>query len=87
MSSLIVICLSCYYRFVLLPYYESVPPQVSVVYVQTISSNIARASPQLVSPLVSHVCYRSGPDLFLCGHKFIIACASQLRLVVGYVAS
>jgi hypothetical protein len=87
MSSLVVICLSSYYQFVLLPHYELVLPRASVAYVQTISSDVARASPQLVSPLVSHVCHRSGPDLFLCGHKFIVAWASQLRLVVGHVAS
>jgi hypothetical protein len=58
--------------------------------VQTISSDVARASPQLMSPLVSRVCHRSGFDLFLCGHKSIVACASQLplscwtcRLLVG----
>jgi hypothetical protein len=87
MSSLIVICLSSYYWFVLLPHYELVPPRAFVAYVQTISSDIARASPQLVSPLVSHVCHRSESDLFLCGHKSIVACASQLRLVVGHVTS
>jgi hypothetical protein len=87
MLSLVVLCLSCYYRFVLLPYYELVPSRASVVYVQTISNDVARASPQLVPPLVSHVCHRSEPDLFLCGHKSIVACASQLRLVVGHVAS
>jgi hypothetical protein len=75
MLSLFVLCLSSYYKFVLLPHYELVPPRASVVYVQTISSDIARASPQLV-PLVSHVCYRSKLDLFLCGHKSIVACAS-----------
>jgi hypothetical protein len=82
MSSLVVLCLSCYYRFVLLPHYELVPPRASVAYVQTISNDIARASPQLVPPLVC-----SGPDLFLCDHKSIVACTSQLRLVVGHVAS
>jgi hypothetical protein len=87
MSSLVVICLSSYYRIILLPHYELVSPRASVAYVQTISSDIAQVSPQLVSPLVSHVCHRFGPDLFLCGHKFIIACASQLRLVVGHVVS
>jgi hypothetical protein len=87
MSSLVVICLSSYYQFVLLPHYELVPPRASVAYVQIISSDVARASPQLMSPLVSHVCHRSEPDLFLCGHKSIIACASQLRLVVGHVTS
>jgi hypothetical protein len=87
MLSLVVLCLSSYYRFVLLPHYELVPPRDSVAYVQTISSDVARASPQLVSPLVSHVCYHSRPDLFLCGHKSIVACASQLRLVIGHVAS
>jgi hypothetical protein len=87
MSSLVVICLSSYYRFVLLPHYELVSPRASIAYVQTISSDVARASPQLVPPLISHVCHRSGPNLLLCGHKFIVACASQLRLVVGHVAS
>jgi hypothetical protein len=56
-------------------------------YVQTILNDVARSSSQLVSPLPSHVCHRSGLDLFLCGHKSIVACASQLRLVVGHVAS
>jgi hypothetical protein len=87
MLNLVVLYLSSYYRFVLLPHYELVPPRASVAYVQTISSNVAQASPQLVPPLVSHVCHRSGLDLFLCGHKFIVACASQLRLVVRHVAS
>jgi hypothetical protein len=86
MLSLVVLCLSSYYRFILLPHYELVPSR-AVAYVQAISSDVARASPQLVPPLVSHVCHRSGPDLFLCGHKFIVTCASQLRLVVGHVAS
>jgi hypothetical protein len=87
MSSLVIICLSSYYRFILLPHYELVPPRASVASVQTISSDVTRASHQLVPPLVSHICHRSRPDLFLCGHKFIIACASQLRLVVVYVVS
>jgi hypothetical protein len=87
MSSLVGICLSFYYQFVLLLHYELVLPRASVAYVQSISSDVARASSQLVPPLVSHVCHRSGPDLFLCGHKSIVACASQLRLVVGHVAS
>jgi hypothetical protein len=87
MSSLVVLCLSFYYRFVLLTHYELVSPRASIAYVQTISSDVVRASPQLVSPLVSHICHRSGPDLFLYGHKSIVACASQLRLVVGPVAS
>ena len=87
MSSLAVLCLSSYYRFILLPHYELVPPRASVAYVKTISSDIARASSQLVPPLVSHVYHRSGSDLILCGHKFIVACTSQLHLVVGHVAS
>jgi hypothetical protein len=87
MSSLVVICLFFYYRFASLPHYELVPPRATVAYVQIISSDIARASPQLVTPLVSHVCHRSRPDLFLCGHKSIIACASQLHLIVGHVVS
>jgi hypothetical protein len=87
MLSLVVICLSFYYRFVLLPHYELVHPRASVVYFQIISSNVIRVSTQLLSPLVSHVCHRFRPDLFLCDHKSIVACASQLRLIVGYVTS
>jgi hypothetical protein len=75
-SSLVVICLSSYYWFILLPHYELVPSRASVIYVQTISSDVVRASSQLVSPLVSHVYHRFGPDLFLCSHKSIVACAS-----------
>jgi hypothetical protein len=41
MSSLVVLYLCSYYRFVLLPYYELVPPWASVAYVQTISSDVA----------------------------------------------
>jgi hypothetical protein len=87
MSSLIVFCLSSYYRFILLPHYELVPPWAFVAYIQTISSDVTWASPQLVSPLIFHVCHRSGSDLFLCGHKSIVACVSQLHLVVGYITS
>jgi hypothetical protein len=87
MSSLVILCLSSHYRFVSLPHYELAPPRASVGYVQTILSDVARASPQLVPPLASCVSHRSGPDLFLCEHKSIVACASQLRLVVGHVAS
>jgi hypothetical protein len=87
MSSLVILCLSSYYRFILLPHYELVPPRASIAYVQIISKDDAQASSQLVPPLFSHVCHRSGPDLFLCGHKSIVACASQLHLVVGHVAS
>jgi hypothetical protein len=87
MSSLVFLCRSSHYQFVLLPHYELVHPRASIGYVQTISSDVARASPQLVPPLVSRVCHRSGPDLFLCGHKSIVSCASQLRLVAGHVAS
>jgi hypothetical protein len=50
MSSLVVLYLSCYYRFVLLPHYELVHPWTSIAYVQTISNDVARAFPQLVSP-------------------------------------
>jgi hypothetical protein len=50
MSSLIVLCLSSYYRIVLLPHYELVPPPASVGYVQTISNDVVRASPRLVPP-------------------------------------
>jgi hypothetical protein len=85
MSSFVVICLSSHYRIVLLPHYELVHPSASVRYVQTILNDIARVSPRLVPPLVSHVCHHFGSDLFLCCHKFIVACASQLRLVVEHV--
>jgi uncharacterized membrane protein len=44
MSSLIVMYIFFYYRFVLLPYYKLVPLQASVGYVQTISNYIVRAS-------------------------------------------
>jgi hypothetical protein len=87
MPSLVVPFSSSHYRFILLPHYELVPSRASVGYDQTISSDVVRVSPQLVPPLVSHVCHRSGPDLFLCGYKSIVACASQLCLAVGYVAS
>jgi hypothetical protein len=40
MLSLVVICLSSHYRFILLPHYELVPPWASVGYVQTISSDV-----------------------------------------------
>jgi hypothetical protein len=86
MLSLVVLYLSSHYRIVLLPHYEPVPPLASVGYVQTISNDVARASPRLVPPPVSRVCHHFGPDLFLCYHKFIIACAFQLRLVVEHVA-
>jgi hypothetical protein len=52
MSSLVILCLYSYYRFVLLLHYELVSPRTFVAYVQTISNDITRASPQLVSPLV-----------------------------------
>jgi hypothetical protein len=87
MSSLVVLCLYSHYRFVLLPHYELVSPWASIGYVQIILSDVAQASPQLVLPLVSRVCHRSRLDLFLYGHKYIIACASQLRLVAGHVTS
>jgi hypothetical protein len=87
MLSLIIICLSSYYRFILLLYYELVSPRASVAYVQTISSDNTRASTQLVSPLISHVCHHSGPDLFFCDHKSIVACASQLCLFIGHIVS
>jgi hypothetical protein len=85
-SSLIILYLSSHYWIILLPHYELVSPSDSVGYVQTISNDVARASPRLVPPPVSRVCHRSRPDLFLCCHKSIVACASQLRLVVGHVA-
>jgi hypothetical protein len=85
MSNLVFICLSSHYRFVLLSHYELVPPRGSIGYVQTISSDVAQTSLQLVPPQVSHVCHHSGPDLFLCDYKSIVACASQLRLVVRHV--
>jgi hypothetical protein len=86
MSSLVFICLFFHYRFVLLPHYEPVPPRASVGYVQIILNDVAQASLRLVSPLISRVCHRFGHDLFLCCHKSIVTCASQLRLVVGHIA-
>jgi hypothetical protein len=86
MSSLVVLCLSSHYRIVLLPHYELVHPPASVGYVQTISNDVARASPRLVPPPVSRVCHRFRPDLFLCCHKSIVAYTSQLRLVIGHAA-
>jgi hypothetical protein len=86
MSSLVVLYFSSHYWIVLLPHYELVPPSASIEYVQTISNDVARASPRLVQPPVSRVCHRSRPDLFLCCHKSIVAYASQLRLVVGHTA-
>jgi hypothetical protein len=47
---LIAFCLSSHYRIVFLPHNEPVPPPTSVRYVQIISNDIARASPQLVPP-------------------------------------
>jgi hypothetical protein len=85
MSRLVIICLSSHYRFVLLPHYELVPSRVSVGYIQTNLKRCARASPQLVLPLVSRVCHRSTLDLFLCGHKSIVACVFQLHLVTRHV--
>jgi hypothetical protein len=87
MLNLIDICLSSYYRFILLSHYELMHQRASVAYVQTFSNDVARASPQLVPHLLSHVCHRSGHDLFLCGYKSIVACVSQLRLVVRHVIS
>jgi hypothetical protein len=66
MSNLFFICLSSYSRFVLFLHYELMSLWASVGYVQTISNDVARASPQLVPPLVSRVCHRSEPNLFLC---------------------
>jgi hypothetical protein len=85
MPRLVVLCISSHYQIVLLPHYKPVPPSASVGYVQTISNDVARASSRLVLPPVSHICHRFGPDLFLCCHKSIVACASQLRLVVRHV--
>jgi hypothetical protein len=70
----------------LLHRYKLVPLGPSVGYVQTISNNVVQASPRLVPNLISHVFHHSGHDVFLCGHKSIVACTSQLHLVVGHVA-
>jgi hypothetical protein len=85
MSSLVVLFLSSHYRFVLLSHYELVSPQLFIVYVQTISNDVARVSPRLMPPPLSRVCHHSGLDLFLCCYKSIVACTSQLHLVVGHV--
>jgi hypothetical protein len=63
------------------------PPRVSIGYVQTISNDVAQVFSQLMPPLVSYVCHHSEPDLFLCDHKFIVACASQLCLVAEHITS
>jgi hypothetical protein len=81
MSSLVFIYLSSHYWSDLLPRYEALPPRASVGYVQTISNDVARASPRLMSPLISCVCHRSRHDIFLCGHKSIVTCTSQLRML------
>jgi hypothetical protein len=86
MSSLDFLCPSSYYRSVLLPRYEPVPLSAFVEYVQIILNGVTQASPQLMSHLIYHVCHRSGYGLFLCDHKSIVACASELCLLVGYVA-
>jgi hypothetical protein len=74
--SLVFLYLPSHYRFILLPYYGSVLPRASVGYVQTTSNDVTQASPRLVPPLISDVCYRSGHDLFLCCHKSIVTYAS-----------
>jgi hypothetical protein len=66
MSSLVVLFLSSYYWFVLLPHYELVPLHASVAYVQTISSDVARASPQgfkIYFTLFTVTDSRMSPDL------------------------
>jgi hypothetical protein len=55
MSSLVFLYISSHYQFVLLPHYKLMTPWASVGYVQTITSNVARASSQLVPPLASVV--------------------------------
>jgi hypothetical protein len=50
MLSLVVFYFSSHYRIIVLPHYEPVPRPASVGYVQTISNDIARAFPRLVSP-------------------------------------
>jgi hypothetical protein len=86
MSSLVFLCLSSHYQFVLLPHYEPVAPWAFIGCVQTIANDVTQAYPRLVPPLISHVCHHSGYDLFLCYYESIIACTSQLHLVVGHVA-
>jgi hypothetical protein len=85
MSSMVFLCISFHYQFILLPHYELVPPWTSVRYVQTILNDVAQASSQLVPPLISRVCHCSEYDLFLYCHKSIVACASQLHLVVEHL--
>jgi hypothetical protein len=85
MLSLIFLSLSSQYQSVLIPHYELVPPRTFVGYVQTILNDVAQTSPQLVPPLISHVCHHFGYDLFLCDYKSIVSCTSQLQLVVGHV--
>jgi hypothetical protein len=56
MLSLVDLCISSHYRFILLLHYEMVALRASIRYIQTISNDIARASSGLVSLPVSHVC-------------------------------
>jgi hypothetical protein len=48
---LVFLDLSSHYQSDLLPCYESMPPEASVGYAQTISNDVAQASPRLVPPL------------------------------------
>jgi hypothetical protein len=84
MLNLVFLYLSSHYQSDLLPRYELVSPKASTRYVQTVSNDVTQSS-QLVSPLISRVCHCSKHKLFLCIHKSIVACTSQLQLVVGHV--
>jgi hypothetical protein len=48
MLSLVFPCLSSHYQSDLFPFYELVPPGVSVGYVQTILNDVAKASPLIM---------------------------------------
>jgi hypothetical protein len=86
---LVFIFFSTHYWFNLLPRYEPVPAGGGRAPLNMSKPSEAMLHKLLLDwchPLISHVCHRSGHDLFLCGHKSIVRCASQLRLVVGHVA-
>jgi hypothetical protein len=55
MLSLVFFCLSSHYRFDLLPRYEPMSPRASVGYVQTISNDVAQASPRPVPLSLTYV--------------------------------
>jgi hypothetical protein len=65
MSSLVVLCLSPYNRFVLLPHNEPVPLWASVGYVQTISNDVVQVSPGATPSLSRMSSFRTRSLLML----------------------